>query len=279
MGDFATQNDIVAGLAGTASNGGRHWYRKTSITTVTGNYYSSWAIPGLPVPPSTFPTTQAVPTGATQGALNVGMINAPAGGKLRLLNWGQIVSVAGNDALYIRCVHSGGLVTNVTTLQTHAVDLTAANTAGLCALDGSDVEWFIEVYAAGGATSPATITIKYTDQGGTTNNTATITGAATFFPVSRLIPITALAAGDTSIKAIESIQLTTSTGTAGNIGFCALKRVTMPMYSSGYFGPYMDYAQCGMGEIPPDACLQMVSFMGATTYGVKDGMIIIGSHA
>jgi len=279
MGDFATQNDIVAGLAGTGSNGGRFFYRKQSITTVAANYYSSWTLPGLPSPPTTFPTTQAVPTDATQGALNIGMINAPGGGTLRLMNWGQIFSSAATDTLYVRCVHMGGLVMNVTTLQSLTIDLTAANTAGLCALDGSDVVWFLEVYTAGGATSPGTITITYTNQAGTGSKTTTITGAASFFPVSKLIPIAVLASGDTSIKSIQSIQTSGNSGTAGNLGIVAMKRLSPPMYSGGNFGPYMDYAALGFPAVPADACIQIVSFAGTTTSGYKDGMFIVGSKA
>lgn len=280
MGDFVDMDSVVAALAGTASNGCRAFYRKQSITTVTGNYYSSWTLPGLPVPPTSFPTTQAVCTKDTlPGAITQlgGIINAPSGGTSRLLNWFHLATTTSNDAIYDRLAHMGGLSGTVTTPQTVNLDLATVSAAGRCAADGSDVEWFLESFQAAGGTSPGTITITYTNQSDVGSRTTTIAGAATMFPVSRLIPITTLQAGDTSIKSIQSVDLTSSTGTAGNIGVVAMKRISPYVFSQN-LNAVLDFTETGLPKVPDDACLQIVSFAGTTTAGIKEGQIIVGSR-
>lgn len=281
MTDFATHDDIVSGLANTETYGGRHAYRKANVgTTIGGNIYSGWLQSGWPAP-GVAPTSAALCTDATVGALNRNMLNAPSGGHLRAMCWSNWSGSAQAPSLYDRIAHMGGLSANLNTSQT--VNLSIATYTTRCLSTGADVEWFIEVYAIGGATSPGAITITYTNQSGVGSRSTTIASsnfggtAATNFPVARLIPITTLQSGDTSIQSIQSIQLTTATGTAGNIGVTAMKRITPTgMHAVGNSAFSYDWSGLGLPSVGDDACVQMVYFCYTTSTGVQDGMFIIG---
>lgn len=275
MGDFSTMNDIVAAFADTAAHGGRFVYNRNSMTTVTGTLYSMWTTTGFPVPGAT-PGAAATCDDTLAGALNkLGHLNAVAGGTSRLLGWDHISSSAANDYLYDRLAHMGGLSGTVLTAQTVNVDIATAAAAGRCNADGSDVEWFIEGYSAPGAATP-TVTISYTNQSGTSGRTTTVTMISAL-PAGRLIPITTLQSGDTSIKSIQSITLSGSMTTAGSFGVTAARKLT-GMYGASNQGVAMDFANVRAPKIGDDACLFIISYAGTTTSGNKIGSIVIGSR-
>lgn len=276
MGDFSTMDDIVAGLANTATYGGRFTYNKNSITTVAGVLYSLWTTTGWPGAGAA-PGAAATPTNATAGALNLlGHGNAPAGGTSRLLGWDNITGSAGNDYLYDRLAHMSGLSGNVLTAQTVNASIAAAAAAGRCNADGSDVEWFIEGYSAPGAATP-TITISYTNQAGVSGRTTTVTMVSAL-PAGRLIPITTLQSGDTSIKSIESITVGSTMTTAGNFGITAGRKLAA-VYGAANQGISLDFAQIRAPKIGDNACLWLVSYAGTTTSGNKIGAVTVGSVA
>lgn len=279
MGDFATMDDLVAGLANTATYGCNSFYKKTSITTVSTYYYSSWQMPGFPLPATTFPTTQALCNKGDAGSLAPSLVDAPAGGTNRMLNWGNLSTGGGMVTLYDRIAHMGGLGMTTTTAQTVNLDTTAANTAGRCALDGSDIEWFLEVFTAGGATSPGTVTISYTNQAGTSGRSTTVPVMASMFPAYKVIPITTLQSGDSSIKSIQTITLAASTLTAGNLGVVFAKRITPSFQYNSATAVTSDFAALGMPKVPANACIWMLLYSTAAASGINDGQIIIGSHA
>lgn len=275
MGDFSTANDVVAALAGTASNGLRGWYNKNSYTTAAGFFYSGWTAPGIPAAGAT-PGAAATPDDTTLGALSAGFLNAPGGGTTRLLLWSNLATSASTDVLFDRVAHMGGLSGTSVAAQTVSLGLATAAAAGRCAADGSDVEWFLEWYGATGSTA-VTATISYTNQAGTSGRSTTVSIPASV-PIGRLIPINVLQSGDTSIKSIESVTLSASTLTAGSFGVTAGHRLTPPGWTSGNAGYVYDFAGVGMPKVGNDPCLWMVSWMNAATYGTKTGMIVVGSR-
>lgn len=275
MGDFSTMNDIVAALADTSTHGGRFVYNRSSMTTVTGTLYSMWTTAGFPRPGAT-PGAAATCDDTLAGALNnLGHLNAVAGGTSRLLGWDHISGSAANDYLYDRLAHMGGLSGTVLTAQTVGVDIATAATAGRCNSDGSDVEWFIEGYSAPGAATP-TITISYTNQAGTSGRTTTVTMISAL-PAGRLIPITTLQSGDTSIKSIQTLTVGSTMTTAGSFGVTAARKLA-GMYGSANQGVAMDFANVRAPKIGDDACLFIITYAGTTTSGNKIGQIVIGSR-
>ncbi len=280
MTDFANLDDTVYGMANTGTAGGRPVYYIPVFTTAANFWYSTWQ----PVKfgaggAGAIPTTQRLCTDATQGRLGT-FTNASGGATLRLLGWHHATMASAIDILFDRIKDMGGLALNLNTLQTTnlPINLVDAAAAGRCASDGSDVEWWFEVFAAGGATSVVSITVKYTNQGGTANRTATVVGSlvgASMFPIYRMHPIMPyLQAGDTAIKSIESIQLNTSSGTAGNLGIVALKRLATH-WSASSSGTPLDWSATAAPVIPNDACPFLMAY--ATNTGtIKTGHMIIG---
>lgn len=280
MTDFANLDDVVSGLVGTSTIGGRPAYYIPTFTTASGFWYSTWqpvkwGAGGAGAAPG---TTQRLCTDATQGRL--GVFTNPSGGEtLRLLGWHHATMQGSVDVLYDRIKDVSGLVMNVATSQSVTINLTDAAAAGRCASDGSDVEWWFEVFSAGGATSVVSITVTYTNQAGTSGRTATVVGSlvgASMFPVYRMHPIMPyLQSGDTAIQSIQSIQLNTSSGTAGNLGIVALKRYAT-FWSATSQGMPQDFAMLGMPNVPSDACFFIMTYATGTG-GIKTGQIILGA--
>lgn len=284
MTDFATEQDVVGAALGAPNLGGRLNFEKASLTSVAGFLYSGWLAGGQPAAGAT-PGAAATVTQATTGALGR-FVNAGGSKTNRLLELQFYSGSSGCDILYDRLAHMGGLSGTVATptAQTVNVDIATAAAAGRCAADGSDVEWFLEWYTATGSTG-VTATITYTNQAGTAGRTTTVTLPASV-PASRLIPITVLAAGDTSIQSIQSVTLSATTGTAGNFGVTAAKRICHTNYNflfinagaNGMPGGCMDYLGMKLPKIPDDACLWFVHFATTTSIGIRYGYALIGGR-
>jgi len=85
---------------------------------------------------------------------------------------------------------------------------------------GDGVWLLIECYTTTGAT-PVNCTITYTDQDGNTGQITTFAFPTTF-SAGQAFPVP-LASGDTGVRAVASLQLSASTGTAGNFGVTLIK--------------------------------------------------------
>ena len=115
-----------------------------------------------------------------------------------------------------RLSHQGGLVGNVTSLQT-----TNLPTAALTRYtDGVGVWGCLHLQNNVGATN-ATCTVIYTNQAGTGSRTGTCNFADTIDPGTIFNII--MQDGDTGIRSVESIQFDISTGTAGDIAVILYK--------------------------------------------------------
>ena len=130
-----------------------------------------------------------------------------------------------------RLAHIGGLSGTVTTAQTVGLDLqTLSGTGNLTARIGpsnySDVRWVLEWYAATGATAvTATVNVTYND--GTTGNLNAISLAAnrpiySFQNLNQFIPQNLT---NRYIRAVNTVTLSGTTGTAGNFGVTAMRKL------------------------------------------------------
>ena len=235
----------VAGAAATAAIGGRGC--------------SLWTYDGMPAG-GAVPTSAAIPNNTTQGALP---FTAATGGRDKHLIGAHITTtIAGLYLLYDRLFHIGGLS------GTSTADQTIQNVPPSPALTrntgGAGNIVFFEIYTAIGTTS-ATLTMTYTNQAGTGSRTATINiGATNFREVTRAQRIP-LASGDTGVRAVEKIALSTTTGTAGNFGITIAQPLAwIPV--SGWGSGWRDYTTGlpGIPVIDPAACLSLLFIPSAT---------------
>lgn len=257
-----------------ANNSSRFVLDKASIANQVANALCSmWRATGQPAQGAIPGTTPAIPTKATLGALDFTNQVSPV---TSYLAWALLYSGNSGGAIefHDRVAHMGGLVLNVATLQT----ITGLNleTLGLSAerrgaANYSDLQWFLEVYTDGGATAAnATINVTYDDNTTGNLNVQAVGGtlrASRFISLTPLIPT---AQQGKFIKGINSVQLSVSTGTAGNFGFtCTRQRTGVPMGLAGT--PSKLTWQDGSPEIPNDSCLMMVVNCATTSSGTIRG--------
>lgn len=261
-------------IAALANNSSRIVIDKANIANQTaGGFASLWRATGKPGQ-GAIPTTAAIPTSATLGAMGFANQTDPVKSYLGWLNANS--SNAGNNVeVHDRVAHMGGLVLNITTSQTvTGLDLATLSLPAARRGDSnySDIQWWLEVYTDGGATaSNATINVTYNDD--STGNLTVVAVGGTL-RAGRMIPLTPLiptAQQGKFIKGINSVILSASTTVAGNFGFTATRPRTMLSLNVANKTETYDWAQLGLPEIPNDACLQIVMVCITTSTGTLRG--------
>jgi len=249
-------------------------FSKSSLTTVAGRQYSGWLQSGVPAAGSA-PTTAAVPTSATTGALG----QRDSTGVQRILRMNADVAfTAGCCGMVIiadRLSHQGGLGATTTGAQTTNLP-TAALTRKTT---GVGVEAALEIYTTVGTTG-TTSTISYTNAAGTSGQTsrATTFGGTSFNVASRMLP-QALAVGDTGVQAVASVTLAASTLTAGNFGVTLYyPLVAIPIDHALPTAEDSDALYgfgCWFPQVDASACLQFIYYTNGTATGIFHGEINI----
>lgn len=192
--------------------------RRASITSVAALRYSNWNATNLgPQQPASSAPTVARLCGRS---LSVNY-TLPTGGALLyadMQNGG--CTIAGSWMVFDRLFDIGGLNGTLTTAQTvNSQTVLTLPLSGRAA--ASEVEWFLEIYTALGATTTtANVAVTYTDA---TTATIGVTIPATV-PAGRLLPIVSPTAGKI-IASVQSVTLLASTLTAGNFGVTAGKQI------------------------------------------------------
>lgn len=268
-----TVDGIVKALG---NNSSRLVIDKASIANaVAGQMYSLWRATGQPGQ-GAIPTTPAVCNNALLGAMNFTQQVSPA------TSYGAWTSAfCSNSAVVIeihdRLAHMGGLVGNVATSQTVNLDLNAYSSDDIVARIGdtnySDVQWWMEWYTDTGTTaSNATVNVTYND--GTSGDLTAFSVGTTAIRASRLISLNGLipaAAAGKFIRDINTVILSSTTGTAGNFGFTATRpRMTMPLNLANKTEIF-DWAQLGFPQITNSACLSIIELCSTTTTGIVRG--------
>lgn len=218
----------------------------------TGTHWNSqWTVAN---PTGVAPTTGAVPTNTTVGA--IGQVNKSAGEQRAWLRkfaigYGGIAS-GGVVALVDRLSHMGGLSGTGAGAQTVN---TAALTRSTAGADFAAVEIYTDIGATG-----STYTCSYTSDvgAGKTSPVATIGGAG--FLTAKTMLIMPLAAGDTLVKSVESLTLSGTTGTVGNFGVTLFKVLGMLPWTSALSYQHRGDPELGypMPVIPDGACLDLI---------------------
>ncbi len=265
------------------NNSSRLVVDKASISNAAAaQYHSLWRATGQPGQ-GAIPTTAAVCTNALTGAIGFTQQTAPATSYLAVLD-GTCSNSSTTLEVHDRLMHLGGLVGNVATLQNSVVDISAnLGTSNLDARKGdanySDVQWWLEWYTdTGGTAATATVNVTYNDasSGNLTGISLAATRRASFMqPLNGLIP-----AADSGkfIRAVNSVTLSVTTGTAGNFG------VTATRYRTSLFKPVAnarftaDWQGLGLPEIANSSCLMFVQLASTTSTGAvrASGKIVHG---
>lgn len=264
---IATMDQMIAAMTGAQSSNPtvpqRFGLLKVqAFTTIAGGWLSHWLSTGTPTAPTAGPGAWAIPTQATLGGLP---FTAPAGSHTMYLarlafSWFSL----GNTILYDRVGHMSGL--SGTSVAVQDV-LSTTLPSGRCSALGIGVEWFVEVYTTLGVTT-RTLTVNYTDDaGGSSTTTVTIPAS---MPQGRMLPILP-AAGDKGIKTIESVQLSGSTGTAGNFGITAARKLTVMFTPYVGGGDARGPMELNLPSIHSDTCFWMV---GNTNAAAANGNLI-----
>lgn len=228
---------------------------------VAGEIHALWYING-------FPSKGVLPTAAEYCTkLTIGSWNLPVKEGTNKMYLGKLSgssSAIGQLMVFDRLSHMAGLSGVALTSQAVNLDIVDAATDGRCEADGTGVLWCVEHYLDTGSTA-RTLTVTYTNQDDVTGRTTTVAFKATCREgyVQPIYPNDL----DLRIKSIQSVQLNGTTGTAGNFGITARKRVgEIPIPIIGV-GGLADYAALAMPELVGNECLELLYVCGSTVTG------------
>lgn len=269
-----TSRDQLIDAMGNSSS--RFILDKASIASqAAGTYVSMWRATGQPGQ-GAVPTTAAVCTTALTGAMGFAQQTAPAtsyGAYMEVVTSNSVMTVEIHD----RIAHMGGLSGTLTTAQTVGIDLsTLLSTSNVGVRIGdanySDVQWWLEWYTATGSTA-ATATVAVTYDDGTSGNLTAISLAATR-PASFMVSLNALIPAASSgkyIRAVNTVTLSVTTGTAGNFGVTATRIRMASMCPVANLKTISNWADLGFPEIGNSACLFPVVLTSTTSSGTLRG--------
>ena len=268
---ITTRDKLIDGLGNNAS---RIVLDKASIASQTaGTYVSLWRATGQPGQ-GAIPAAAANCNHTTVGGVGFTQQTLPAtsyGAYLEMVTGNAAMTVELHD----RLVHMGGLNGTLTTAQTVGIDFLSITADNMVERIGdsnySDINWWLEWYTATGSTAvTATIAVTYNDgTTGTLSASLAATRPASFaLPLNGLIP--AAGAGK-FIRAVTSVTLSATTGTAGSFGVTA----TRPRMAIGCpianFKFIADWAQLGLPKIYNSSCLFPVVLTSTTSSGTVRG--------
>ena len=258
-----------------ANNSSRIVIDKASIANAAaGQYHSLWRATGQPGQ-GAIPAAAANCNQSTTGSLTFSQQTAPAKSYLAYLE-----AASSNSAMTLevhdRLMHMGGLNGTLTTAQTVGINfdgVTADNMAERIGdADYSDIQWWLEWYTDTGSTVvTATVAVTYSD--GTTGNLTGVSLAATrrasfMQSLNGLIP--AAAAGK-FIRAVNTVTLSATTGTASNFGVTATRlrgTLFIPIANAKFSA---DWANLPISTIPNSACPFIAMLSSTTTTGTLRG--------
>ena len=268
---ITTLDGLVSALG---NNSSRIIIDKASIASqAAGTYVSLWRATGQPGQ-GAIPAAAAACNNATVGGIGFSQQVYP------VTSYGAYLEAAtGNSAMTLeihdRLAHMGGLNGTLTTAQTVGIDFASLSSDNLAARKGdanySDIQWWLEWYTATGATvATATVGVTYND--GTTG-TLTVSLAATR-PGSLAIPLNGLipaAGAGKYIRAITTVTLSATTGTAGSFGVTATRLRMSIGTPIANFKSVADWAALGLPEIFNGSCLFPIVLTSTTSSGTVRG--------
>lgn len=288
MTDFASIADIRDAMATCCGVGCPIDFTKASLTTAGGYAYSLFRAGGAPGTGSP-PTSWASPNALTAGAINPKHTQPLSGKTARILRAELYSSQVDQTAWLVdRIGHMGAMSGTVTTAQSTGASISSPAAEGRCAADGSDVQWWLEWYVATGTNAVnASCAVTFSDN--STGNLVVAVPAA--MQANRMIQILNTIDNRT-IKTVDSVTLSGTTGTGGNFGVTALVRkiafmsaktmnngsgdlVTRDATAPNWFRA--DAFALGLPALAPNACCCLVLPLASTTSsGTFVGSLVVG---
>lgn len=270
---ISTRDQLIDALG---NNSSRLVLDKASLSnTAAGQFHSLWRATGQPGQ-GAIPTSAAACHDGLVGSFQFSQQTAPATSYLGWMN-ALVANSAMTVEIHDRLCHMGGLVGNVATAQNALLDLNALLASeNLDARKGdanfSDVQWWLEWYTDTGSTA-VTATVNVTFNDGSSANLSGISLAATR-RASFMVPLNNfIAAADSGkyIRDVNTVQLSVTTGTAGNFGVTATRpRAILPCPLANKQEVF-DWAQLGLPEIFNESCLFPIVICSTTTTGAVRG--------
>ena len=241
---------------------------------IAGQYCSMWRAAGQPQV-GAIPTVAATCNDTTVGGFSIPQQTAPVRSFLAYLEWACSNNTMTLEA-HDRLAANGNCNGTLTTSQSIALDLqTMGGTDNISTrigdADYSDVQWWLEWYSATGATTVnATVAVTYGD--GSTGNLSLVPISANR-PASSAINLNVYrpAGVNAFIRAVNSITLSASTGTAGAFGVTATRlrgSVFAPVANCKYG---CNWADLPLNEIPAKACMMLFVLPSTTSSGTVRG--------
>jgi hypothetical protein len=195
----------------------------------------------------------------------------PVSGNTHLARFQAQATIAGTLLLCDRLWQNSGLDVTSTGEQTFTASAVIPARDANGAASGDQVFAGVEVSTATGAGTP-TLTLKYTNQAGTTGKTATnvvstvaSSIAGTFYPIG-------LAAGDTGIQKAESLTLS-ATWTSGTI-HVVLYRVLARLELTAQVGNAIDSLTSGFPRLHNNTVPFLIFIPNTTTTSNISGQVI-----
>jgi hypothetical protein len=185
--------------------------------------------------------------------------------------------VAGTLLLLDRLWDNSGIAVTTTTAQTiNSATWPARDKAGTTNGDGVMVALEVQTATTNAAVN-TTMTISYTDQGGTAGNTGTVGAAIPLaFPATAVagtfVPF-ALAAGDTGVRSIQSVTLAVSLG-AGAVKLVAYRELARLEITAANIGNAVDAITSGFPRLYDNTVPFLVWVPTATTAVQVHGSVI-----
>jgi hypothetical protein len=269
--------NIIAAMRAASPN---RTFNKASIAAEgAGTFHSLWKVAGFPPAGANPPLFSAgagyVPTKGTLGAFP--FVNAVDPIENALCKFAQSGVTAGTLFIYDRLWACSGFGTVATTAQNIVTPGTLP--AGRDPNNGEDVEPWLEVYTAPGATT-ATWTVTGTDSAGNAGRSWGYTHPANAESVGQMVPLmpggVGTAAARSTMRVPASFQASVSSGTAGDVGLTLMRRLGMAAVTSANLGQVIDALATGLPEVYNDACLALMVQCSTTNTGFMLGEIVVG---
>lgn len=270
--------NLIAAMRAAPPN--RTFNKASATAEGAGTFHSLWKVAGFPPAGANPPLFSAgsgySPTKATLGAFPFNNATDPI--ENALCKFVQSGVTAGTLFLYDRLWACSGFGTVVTTAQ--VITTPGALPAGRDPNNGADVEPWLEVYTAPGATT-ATWTVTGTDSAGNASRTWTYTHPANAESIGQMMPLMpggASPAAQSTMRVPNQFQASASSGTAGDIGLTLLRRLATAGVTSANIASVLDALATGLPEVYNDACLALMVQCSTTTTGFMLGEIVIGQQ-
>lgn len=247
------------------------FFNKNGGSSAANFMASLWRSGGHPTQPA-IPTTAEVCDDTTPGGL---VYAQPDAGKILYIGEGDISAAQNNHCIVVsdRLAHMGGLNMTLTTVQTVNVDIggSGSNMAQRRG-DYSEVLWWLQWYTATGGAA-TTVTVNYTATDDTTGSLTVSVTAST--GANRMYSIPRPPNGK-YIKRVDSIQSSTNTGTAGNVGVTAQRPIAYLTSQTSYSGSRMGPMELGLPIVHPKSCLDLsIPALGSSAVVVGGRMKLI----